>query len=248
MPRPTVKRPHPVTNYERELLMDCFLEIADKSAKQIVEDQMTRSRGSRSVRTSRKMSQNEVNDAAIPIKLPITKRAGVTHELSENIFKRPRLPEVGRGRSFIKIEKSSFASSRNLSVAESFASSRPPSIFENEDENYQDQLTLTQETIPDDNLPNKSDYGSTRDGGFDHPVDTAVLGFEDNINFTSVIEPLEQNETISANPAESALRESFGGIFRKFASQFSYNPYLPVFKLYAEPQAFWRLHSTFSTK
>lgn len=210
MPRPTIKRPRPVTNYEREMLMDCFLDIADESTKQVIEDQKTRSRGS--TRTSRKLNANEINDTAIPIKLPTPKRAGEVDQSSANLFKRPRIPEGGSNTSLERerptSNNTSFASLRNPSVAESFLSSRPPSVFENHDS--QNHLTLTQETIPDDNAPNSSNYDSTPTGSFDHPVDAATFSFEVTTSFTEVF----------ADPSATRLQENLCTVFRK-------SPYIP---------------------
>ena len=95
IPQRTENRPHHVTIYQREQLMDCFLEIADNTAKQIiVEDQATRSRGTRTFKTDRKIDEKDIDDTPIPINLPTPKRVGEQNELPQTIFKRPKDPNI----------------------------------------------------------------------------------------------------------------------------------------------------------
>jgi len=206
-----------MTNYEREQLMDCFLAITELPTKRIKED--LRTRGSRSRGTSRKIPEGKLDDTTIELKLPISERGGAIDESSESNFKRTKLLEVERDQLAGKqtlggSNNTSFASLRNLSVTESFGSSCPPSLFENEDNHSRGRLVLTQETVPD-NLPNSSNYGSTPTGNFDQPVDPAMFSFDGNTSFTSVIKPGKQDLTSFADPAITKLQESLCGIFRE---------------------------------
>ena len=230
IPQRTENRPHHVTIYQREQLMDCFLEIADNTAKQIiVEDQATRSRGTRTFKTDRKIDEKDIDDTPIPINLPTPKRVGEQNELPQTIFKRPKVPhtdsttslEQQRGRP--ASNNTSFVSARNLSVAHSFVSSRQPSIFESGfgQENSQSSSTLTQITVPDDNAPDSSNYGSTPTGSFDHNVDAATFSFDGSTSFISVAKKeFSMPKVKSPDPAETALRESLCKVFRKFRENF----------------------------
>ena len=220
LPIPTVFRRRPVTAYERDMLMECFLRVADEPLKQIVEGEKTR--GSQSTRARRMIAVSDVDDSPIQIKLPPPKRAGEKSQSSNSVFKRPKLPvtsfttslEQERGRPTSK--NTSFASFRNLSAAESFASTRRPSIFDTDagNDNSQDQNSLTQETVPDDNFPNSSNYGSTPTGSFEQPVDAATFSFDGTTSFTSVKEHLDKIAILEST-VEFRLQESLCRVFRR---------------------------------